>query len=173
MDGGGRFGGGCSLGDARPEQPSPKPHQRALLRHCDGHRGWRCSRRFRDRDGKDGCGGCGQDAGHQRRLRLRLLVALPDIRIIDGRLVGQLVADGVVLWQFLLVVADAPQGIGGRLHVRVGHDHQGDLVAFFDLVEPVALFIHEVRRHVDRHLRDDASGALLARLLADQPQQRQ
>ena len=41
------------------------------------------------------------------------------------------------------------------------------------LVQPVALLVHEVGRDVDRQLRDDLRGAVLARLLADQAQHRE
>ena len=42
-----------------------------------------------------------------------------------------------------------------------------------DVVEPFALLVHEVSRDFDRQLRDDLDGAVFARFLADQSQQRE
>ncbi len=95
---------------ARAEQPSPEAHQCACLR-SSGRRG-SGGRRLGHRHRHDGRGRGRQDARHQGRLALRLLVAVADVRIIEGRLIGDLVADGGVFRQLLLVVADAPQGVG-------------------------------------------------------------
>ena len=104
------------------EQPAPKSDQSPHLR---GFRLLRlCGDRFRNRHGYDGRGGGGQDAGHQRHIARRLLVPITDVRVIHGRLVSHLVADGGVLRQFLFVVADPAQGIGRGLHVRIRHYHQ-------------------------------------------------
>jgi hypothetical protein len=40
---------------------------------------------------------------------LRLLVAISDIRIVEAGLIGQLITDGGIFRQLLLVVADSPQ----------------------------------------------------------------
>ena len=101
------------------------------------------------------------------------LSRLPMFESSIAGLIGELVADRGVLRQFLFVVADSPQRVGRRLHMRIRHDHQRDLVARLDLIEPIALLVHEIGRDIDRNLRDDPAGALLARLFADQAQQRQ
>ena len=71
---------------------------------------WRGNSFLRFRRGHwDGRCPCGtQQARHQRGLTLGLLVAIADIRIVNGWLIDDLEADGIVLRQFLLVVADAP-----------------------------------------------------------------
>ena len=55
--------------------------------------------------------------------------------------------------------------------MRVWNDDQGDVVPLLDLVEPPPLLVDQVGRDVHGDLGDHTSGLLLARLLADQPQQ--
>ena len=146
----------------------PESDQRANLRRS-------LRRRFgrRNRHRHNGCGGGGQDAGNQRDIARRFLIAIADIGIIDAGLIRQLIADGAVLRQFLFVVANPAQGIRRRLHMRIRHDHQGNLVARFDLIELFALLVHEIGGNINRHLRNHAAGPLLARLFTDQTQQGQ
>ena len=89
------------------KQPTPEPDQRAYLRRR-GRRGLR--RRCGHRHRHDGRGGRGQDAGNQRHVARRLLVAIANVGVIDARLIRQLIADGGVFRQFLLVVAYPAQG---------------------------------------------------------------
>jgi hypothetical protein len=114
----------------RAKQPVPEPFEGTDLRHSRGgrHRDRRRGRWFHDR-GRRGRHGFDlrrrrQQARHQGSFPLGFLVAIADVRIIDTGLVHHLVARRRAVEQLLLVVADAPQRIGRRLHVRIRHDHQ-------------------------------------------------
>ena len=59
-----------------------------------------------------------------------------------------------------------------RLERRVRDEHNLHVVARLQVLHPVALLVEEERGHFDRQLRDNLRGALLARLLADNAQDR-
>jgi hypothetical protein len=76
----------------------------------------------------------------------------------------------LVLRQLHLIIAHTSDRVFGRLHVLVRNDDQLDLALVLERAQPFALLIEEVSRHIDRNLRNDASGSVLAKLLADQPE---
>src|SRR5690606_34223853 len=84
-----------------------------------------------------------------------------------------LVARRGVLGQVRLVVAHSPDRVVRRVHVRVADQHDLNVVALLDRVDPLALLVQQVVADVDRQRRDDLCRALLARLLADEPQDRE
>ena len=57
--------------------------------------------------------------------------------------------------------------------MRIRHDDERHFVPRLDLIHPFAFLVHQIRRHIHGHLRDDAPGALLAGFLADQTQERE
>ena len=59
------------------------------------------------------------------------------------------------------------------LEQRIRNQHDLGVVAVFEVLYPVAFFVEQVGRHLDGQLRNHLCGALLARLFADDAQDRQ
>src|SRR5688572_4153641 len=156
------------------EQPVPEPHEdpvaRAELRHRDGRRHRRGDDRLRR-------GRRSRRARHHRgdrRCRRRRCLFLDgDGLQVDLRLHGELMADDRVLRQAELVVPHAPDLVRRGFQVPVRHQHDVDGAACLDIVQPVALLVHQVGGNVHRQLGDDLGRAVLARLFADQTQDRE
>ena len=171
-----RLARGGRRGRAGSSEPAPDAAEQTLaVRRYRGDR----HRRHRS-----GLGGRGPDVRDRRRRRRRhdglhgcRLSRLFRLRARDRdllrRLLGHLVAGDLVLDECRFVVADAPERIVRRLHVRIRNQHHFAVVAFLNGAQPVTLLIDQERRHLDRQLRDHLRGTILARFLADQPQDRE
>ena len=160
--------------------PAPGAHEHVVawaeLRHddrSDGRRsGDRCGRGRSDLWGRRRGRRARDDRRHRGLLQHRRLLFLGarDRVQVDLGLDGHLMADDGVFRQVHLVVAHAAQFVRWRFQVLVRHQHDVDVAARLDVVQPVALLVHEVGRDVDGQLRDDLGSAVLAGLFADQPQ---
>jgi hypothetical protein len=82
-------------------------------------------------------------------------------------------ADGAVLGQQNLIIANSPNLVLRRFHVAIRYQHHLRIALRFDAVEPLAFLVHQIRRNFHRQLSDDFDGAILTRLFADQSQQRE
>src|SRR5690606_2687805 len=117
--------------------------------------------------------GCRQHVLHGSLLGLdRALDLLVRERRVLLRL-DHLVARRAVLGQVGLVVPHALDRVVRCLQVRIADQHDLDVVALLDRVDPLALLVQQVVRDVDRTPRDDLRRGRLACLLADQPQDRE
>src|SRR5579863_6840454 len=132
-----------------------------LLAGSHRYRGCRNRRRSR-----------GQERRHSGRLLLRLAV-LGRARLDDLRCARHEVSGLLVLRQLRLVVAHALDRVLGRLDVLVRDDDELGAALVLERAQPLALLVDQVGRHRHRYLRDDARGAVLAQLLADQTQYRE
>src|SRR5580704_8531420 len=145
-------------------EAAPEPARlRSRRRRGSNHRG-------------GGAGGRGRGRRQERRygggLHVRLLVLRRAGFDHLGR--GRHEVGGLaVLGQIQLVIAHAFDRVLRRLHVLVRNDNELRLGLVLEGAQPFALFVNEVGRHCNRHLRDHARGAILAQLLADQAQHRE
>src|SRR5690606_530642 len=141
------------------EHPLPDARLAALRRLGRRRRHWgRCGRQHLRYGGLLDLHGPLDLLVSERRILLRL---------------DHLVAGRRVLRQIRLVVPDALDRVVRRLHVRIADQHDLDVVPLLDRLDPLALLVQQVVADVHGELRDDLRGALLARLLADEPQDRE
>ena len=85
----------------------------------------------------------------------------------------KLVARAGVLRALALVVADPADRVVRRVELGIADDDDGDLVQILDVLHPVAFLIQDVVTDVDRHEHDDLGRTILARFLADEPEDRE
>ena len=95
-----------------------------------------------------------------RRLRLRCRL-------------GQRVTGTGIFRQFGLVVANAANFVMRCLERRIRDENDLHFVYRFEVLYPVALFVEQEGRDLYRQLRNDLRGALFARFLANDPEDRQ
>ena len=148
------------------EEEAPQPHENADL---FSGRGRRRSHRFlrNARRRRQACH-CARDDRH--RCNGLRFIAIGDAVHVDQRLHGKLVADDAVFQQCRFIVAHTADVVGRRLDVLVRNQHDLHAALGLDVVQPFALFVHEIGGDIDRQLRDDLRGAVLAGFLSDQAQ---
>ena len=151
------------------EQPAPDAHEHAGTRRA-GHRSARCDRRRCMHH--DGRRRGRQEGRHGGRLLCRLFLARTG-RIGHFRGRRHLVAQAFEIRVLEFILAHATDRILRRVDVEVRHDHEVDVALVLERAQPFALFVDEVGGHFHRHFGDDFGGAILARLFADQAQQRE
>jgi hypothetical protein len=86
----------------------------------------------------------------------------------NGRHDRNHVADCAVLGQLGFIVANPANLIRRGFEVFIWHQHDLRAAFRFDVIEPFALLVHEIRCDFDRQLSDDFYGAIFASLLADE-----
>ena len=137
-------------------------------RFCDRSSSRRCSRRLINIDRRRSRRRRQQSC--HRGLFLGRLLVTSGSGLTHGRCRRHEIADLLVLGQLQLIIADPADRILRCLHVLVRDDDQLDFTLVLERAQPFALFIEEVGGHIDRHLRNDARGSVLAQLLTNQPQ---
>jgi hypothetical protein len=76
-----------------------------------------------------------------------------------------------VLRQQRFVVSHAANLVCRRFHVPVRDQDDLCIALCLDVVQPLALLVHEIGRDFHRQLRDDFDRTVFARFLADETQQ--
>ena len=117
----------------------------------------------------DGCGCRRQESGDGSGfLRGLLLAARGRVRHLGGR--RHLVRHALELGRFHLIVAHATDRILGRVDVEIGHDQQFDVAFVLERTQPLALFVDEIGRYLDRNFGNDLGGPVFARLFTNETQ---